>query len=231
MTNRAVVLLSGGLDSGVTLAIAQEDGNELYALTFDYGQKHAKEVESAKKLAEYYKVKKHMILRIPLEEIAESSLTTEEAPIPEDRTVEEMTITIPSTYVPGRNIVLLSYALSWAETVHADTIYIGTHTQDYSGYPDCRPEFLRAFQNVSALGTRRGAEGREIELKYPIIDMTKAQIVARGAELKVPFELTWSCYKGGEKACGVCDSCKFRLTGFKELGLEDPLEYEAHEDM
>lgn len=231
MTNGAVVLLSGGLDSCVTLAIAREDGNELYALTFDYGQKHAKEVESAKKLAEYYKVKRHMFLRIPLGEIAESALTTEEVPVPENRSVEEMTLTIPSTYVPGRNIVLLSYALSWAETVHADSIYIGAHTQDYSGYPDCRPEFLKAFQNAAALGTRRGAEGKEIELKYPVIDMTKAQIVTRGAELEVPFELTWSCYKGGEKACGVCDSCKFRLTGFRDVGLKDPLEYEVYEHL
>ena len=231
MVNRAVVLLSGGLDSGVTLALAKEDGNDIYALTFDYGQKHAKEVESAKKLAEFYKAKKHLILRIPLGEVAESALTTEDESVPEERSVEEMTLTIPSTYVPGRNIVLLSYALSWAETVGADSIYIGAHTQDYSGYPDCRPEFLKAFQNAAKLGTRTGVEGREIDLRYPIIEMTKAQIVAKGSELGVPFELTWSCYKGGEKACGKCDSCQFRLRGFKEAGLEDPLEYETHEDM
>lgn len=231
MVNRAVVLLSGGLDSGVTLALAKEDGNDVYALTFDYGQKHAKEVESAKKLAEHYKAKKHLILRIPLGEVAESALTTEDESVPEERSVEEMTLTIPSTYVPGRNIVLLSYALSWAETMGADSIYIGAHTQDYSGYPDCRPEFLKAFQNAAKLGTRTGVEGREIDLRYPIIEMTKAKIVAKGSELGVPFELTWSCYKGGEKACGKCDSCQFRLRGFKEAGLEDPLEYETHEDM
>jgi 7-cyano-7-deazaguanine synthase len=168
-----------------------------------------------------------MILRIPLEEVAESALTSEEEPLPEHGTVEEMTITIPQTYVPGRNIVLLSYALSWAESVHADYIYIGAHTQDYSGYPDCRPEFLKAFQNMANLGTRRGAEGRQIELKYPIINMAKSEIISKGKELDVPFELTWSCYEGGDKACGKCDSCVFRLKGFDEVGLEDPLEYET----
>jgi 7-cyano-7-deazaguanine synthase len=223
----AVVLLSGGLDSCVTLAIAKEENDEVYALTFDYGQRHEKEVDSAKRLAEHYGVKKHMILKIPLGEVAESALTTAEETIPEHGSVEEMTINIPPTYVPGRNIVLLSYALSWAESVRADFIYIGAHTQDYSGYPDCRPEFLKAFQNMANLGTRRGAEGRQIELKYPIINMAKSEIIARGNELQVPFEVTWSCYEGGEKACGKCDSCLFRLKGFEEVGLKDPLEYEA----
>jgi 7-cyano-7-deazaguanine synthase len=223
----AVVLLSGGLDSCVTLAIAKQDNDEVYALTFDYGQRHEKEVESAKRLAGFYGVKKHMILRIPLEEVAESALTREEEPLPEHGTVEEMTLTIPPTYVPGRNIVLLSYALSWAESVHADYIYIGAHTQDYSGYPDCRPEFLKAFQNMANLGTRRGAEGRQIELRYPIINMAKSEIISKGRDLEVPFELTWSCYEGGEKACGKCDSCVFRLKGFDEVGLKDPLEYET----
>jgi 7-cyano-7-deazaguanine synthase len=223
----AVVLLSGGLDSCVTLAIAKGENDEVYALTFDYGQRHEKEVESAKKLAQYYGVKKHMILKIPLEEVAESALTREEEPLPERGTVEEMTITIPPTYVPGRNIVLLSYALSWAESVHADYIYIGAHTQDYSGYPDCRPEFLKAFQNMANLGTRRGAEGRQIELRYPIINMAKSEIITRGKGLDVPFELTWSCYEGRAKACGKCDSCVFRLKGFQEVEMKDPLEYET----
>jgi len=231
MSGRAVVLLSGGLDSCVTLAIAKQENEEVFAITFDYGQRHEREVESAKKLAEHYGVKKHLILRIPLGEVAESALTREEEPVPERGSVEEMTITIPSTYVPGRNIVLLSYALSWAESAHADSIYIGAHTQDYSGYPDCRPEFLKAFQNMANLGTRRGSEGRQIELKYPIVNMTKAQIVTKGNELGVPFELTWSCYRGGEKACGRCDSCQFRLKGFEEVGLKDPLEYEVREDL
>ncbi|MFQ6059848.1 MAG: 7-cyano-7-deazaguanine synthase QueC [Thermoplasmata archaeon] len=230
MRSKAVVLLSGGLDSGVTLAIAKEEDNDIYALTFEYGQKHKREVESARKLADFYRASKHLILHIPLGEVAESALM-EEGFVPETGLNEEMQTSIPPTYVPGRNIILLGYALSWAETLGARYIYIGAHTQDYSGYPDCRPEFLRAFQNVARLGTRTGVEGREIELRYPLIGMTKAQIVARGSELRVPFELTWSCYAGGKKACGRCDSCRFRLIGFKEAGLEDPLEYEAHEDL
>ncbi len=230
MTERAVVLLSGGLDSCVTLAIAKEENDEVYAITFDYGQRHEKEVESARRLGQHFGVVKHLILKIPLGEVAESSLTREDEPIPEHESVEEV-IEIPSTYVPGRNIVLLSYALSWAESVHADSIYIGAHTQDYSGYPDCRPEFLKAFENMANLGTRRGAQGKQIELKYPLINLSKAQIIQKGAELEVPFELTWSCYEGGARACGKCDSCKFRLGGFEEVGMKDPLEYETHGDM
>ena len=230
MGGRAVVLLSGGLDSCVTLAIAKEENDEVYAITFDYGQRHEKEVESARKLGQHYGVVKHLILKIPLDQVAESSLTREDQPIPQHESVEEV-IEIPSTYVPGRNIVLLSYALSWAESVQADSIYIGAHTQDYSGYPDCRPEFLKAFENMARLGTRRGAQGKQIELKYPVINLRKAQIIKKGAEMNVPFELTWSCYEGGAKACGKCDSCQFRLKGFEEVGMKDPLEYEAHGDM
>jgi len=222
---RCVVLLSGGLDSSTTLAIAINDGCEAHALTFDYGQRHRKEVESAKKIAEYYGVKQK-IIKIDLRSIGGSALT-DDIDVPE-RELEEIERGIPVTYVPARNTILLSYALAYAEVIDADYIYIGVNAIDYSGYPDCRPEYIRAFEEVARLGTRRGVEGKPVKIRTPLINMTKAEIIRKGMELGVPYELTWSCYRGGEKACGRCDSCLLRLKGFMEAGYEDPLEYETY---
>ncbi|MBS3781377.1 MAG: 7-cyano-7-deazaguanine synthase QueC [Candidatus Thermoplasmatota archaeon] len=223
--SKAVVLLSGGLDSSTTLGIANEEHEELHALTFLYGQKHEKEIKSAKKLAEHYSVKEHKFLDIPLSEIGKSSLLEGGEEIPEQER-GEIGEEIPSTYVPARNIIFLSYALSYAESVEADAIYIGATARDYSGYPDCRPEFFETFEKMAEKGTKRGIEGDPVQIRYPLIDKTKGDIVLKADELGVPLHLTWSCYRGGENACGKCDSCKLRLKGFEEAGLEDPIEYE-----
>ncbi|MFW6064978.1 MAG: 7-cyano-7-deazaguanine synthase QueC [Candidatus Natronoplasma sp.] len=224
--SKAVVLLSGGLDSSTTLGIANQEHEELYALTFLYGQKHEKEIRSAKKLGEYYSVEVHKFLDTPLSEIGQSSLLEggEEIPDQDEREIGEE---IPSTYVPARNIIFLSYGLSYAESIVADAIYIGATARDYSGYPDCRPEFYEAFEEMAERGTKRGVEGMPVSIRYPLIDMSKGEIVKKADELDVPLDLTWSCYRGGKKACGECDSCKLRLKGFEEAGLEDPIEYEG----
>jgi len=222
--SKAVVLLSGGLDSSTTLGMADEEHGELHALTFLYGQKHDKEIKSAKKLADHYSVKEHKFLDIPLSDIVKSSLLRDGDDIP-DYEEEEIGEKIPSTYVPARNIIFLSYALSYAESIEADSIYIGATARDYSGYPDCRPEFFDAFEKIAEKGTKRGVEGDPISIEYPLIDMTKGEIVKKANEIDVPLHLTWSCYRGEEKACGKCDSCKLRLKGFKEAGLEDPIPY------
>ena len=227
---KAVVLLSGGLDSSTCMAIAKDEGYELYALSFDYGQRHSRELESAKAIAEHFGAKEHKILRIDLRQIGGSALTDDSIDVPENRDEEHMADEIPVTYVPARNTILLSFALAYAEVIGADAIYIGANALDYSGYPDCRPEYYRAFEEVARLGTKRGVEGKPIEIKYPLINMTKAEIIRTGMRLGVPYELTWSCYKGGEKACGVCDSCKLRIKGFKEAGYKDPIEYEVDID-
>ncbi|MGM0404999.1 MAG: 7-cyano-7-deazaguanine synthase QueC [Thermoplasmatota archaeon] len=222
--SKAVVLLSGGLDSSTTLGIANEGHEEIYALTFRYGQKHDKEIQCAKELADYYSVKEHIIINTQLEKIAKSSLLNDgDIPILDEN---EIGNTIPTTYVPARNIIFLSYALSYAESVDAETIYIGATAVDYSGYPDCRPEFFEAFKTMAMKGTKRGTEGKQIDIKTPLIDKSKSEIIKRGVELSVPYQKTWSCYRGGVKACGTCDSCKLRLKGFEEAGLTDPLEYE-----
>ncbi len=224
---KAVVLLSGGLDSSTCMGIAKNEGYELYALSFDYGQRHGRELESAKKIAAHFGAREHKILKIDLTQIGGSALTDENIEIPENRDTEHMADEIPVTYVPARNTILLSFALAYAEVTDADAIYIGANALDYSGYPDCRPEYYTAFEEVARLGTKRGVEDRPIEIKYPLINMTKAEIIKTGMKLGVPYELTWSCYKGGKKACGVCDSCRLRIKGFREAGYRDPLEYET----
>jgi 7-cyano-7-deazaguanine synthase len=223
---KAVVLLSGGLDSTVTLAKAKEEGYEVYSLSFDYGQRHDKELESAKKIAEWFKVEDHKVLKIDLIQIGGSALTDKSVEVPEKRKLEEIGEDIPITYVPARNTILLAFAIGYAEVIDADAVFIGANALDYSGYPDCRPEYFEAIQKVADLGTKKGVEGKPIQIKTPLINMTKAEIVKEGARLNVPFQTTWSCYKGGEKACGKCDSCILRLKGFKEVGIEDPMEYE-----
>ncbi|TLZ67266.1 MAG: 7-cyano-7-deazaguanine synthase QueC [Methanobacteriota archaeon] len=222
---RAIVLLSGGLDSSTALAMTVKEGREVHALTIDYGQRHHKEIEAAKKVAKHLGVRSHKVLRIDLADIAGSALTDKNVRVPTQRTLEEMGRGIPVTYVPARNTIFLGLALAYGESIDADEIVIAANWQDSSGYPDCRPEFYRAFAEVARLGTKRGVEGRPIKVVTPVIAMTKADIVRKGEELGVPWRLTWSCYLGGEKACGVCDSCQLRLKGFKEAGVKDPLPY------
>ncbi len=225
MADRAVVLLSGGMDSATALAVARSEGLDVIALTFDYGQRHRREVDAARKVARHFGVRDHRIVTLDLGAIGGSALTDAQIKVPEQRSLEEIGQGIPPTYVPARNTILLSYALGLAEASGARAIYIAANAVDTSGYPDCRPEFYAAFREVARLGTKRGVEGDAIEIRTPLIAMSKADIVRRGEELKVPWRLTWSCYQGGERACGVCDSCQLRLKGFKEAGVKDPLPY------
>ena len=224
---RAVVLLSGGMDSATALAMTKADGFDIVALTFDYGQRHRKEVGAARRVAKHFGVRDHRIVKLDLTEIGGSALTDARIRIPEQRSLEEIGRGIPTTYVPARNTILLSYALGLGEATGADALVIAANAIDSSGYPDCRPEYYRAFQEVARLGTKRGVEGEVIEIRTPLIHMSKADIVRRGEELRVPWALTWSCYHGRAKACGVCDSCQLRLKGFREAGVKDPLPYEG----
>lgn len=221
----AVVLLSGGMDSATALAMTQAEGVEVLALTVDYGQRHRKEIEAARRLAKHFHVKDHRIVAMDLAGIGGSALTDARIPLPRERSLDRIGKDIPSTYVPARNTVLLAYALGLAEAAGASSIVIAANAIDYSGYVDCRPEFYEAFQEVARLGTKRGVEGDIIGIRTPLIRMTKADIVRKGEALHVPWELTWSCYMGGAKACGVCDSCQLRLKGFREAGVDDPIPY------
>ena len=223
----AIVLLSGGLDSSTVLALAKERGYDVVALTFDYGQKHKRELNSSRKLARHFKAKEHIIVPLSLGELLRSSLTRESMSIPENRTEEEISSGVPSTYVPSRNIIFLSIAASIAESRGAEAIFIAANSVDFSGYPDCTAEFMSAFQRTLDVGTKAGREGRGIRIEAPILTKSKGDIVREAIRLKVPMEDTWSCYKGGVKACGKCDSCLLRLRGFSEAGIRDPLEYEG----
>ena len=223
----AIVLLSGGLDSSTVLALAKERGYEIAALTFDYGQKHIRELNSARKIAKHFKVKEHIVVPLNVGSLLKSSLTRNSMSIPQNRTKEEISSEVPSTYVPARNIVFLSIAASIAESRGAKAIFIASNSVDFSGYPDCTPEFISAFQRTLDVGTKSGMEGLGIRVEAPMITKSKAEIVREAVRLKVPLEDTWSCYKGGVKACGRCDSCLLRLKGFSEAGLIDPLEYEV----
>jgi 7-cyano-7-deazaguanine synthase len=222
---RAVVLLSGGLDSTVAAALAREQGHELHPLSFDYGQRHRRELHSARDVAKALGARSHTILAVPVGQLGGSALTEKAIAVPTGRSEAQMGADIPATYVPARNIVFLSLALGLAEVKDADSIFIGANALDYSGYPDCRPEFFAAFEEAARLGTKRGVEGRPIRVRVPLQTMTKADIVREGLRLKAPLDLTWSCYQGGEKACGVCDSCVLRLKGFREAGAVDPIAY------
>ena len=220
---KAVVLLSGGLDSTTCMAVAKEHGREPYPISFDYHQRHSIELDGAKKVAAFYKVKKHLIIETNMESIGGSALTDEAIGVPEGDTSRQ---SVPVTYVPARNLIFLSYALGYAEVIGARYVYIGVNSVDYSGYPDCRPEFIRHFQAVADYSTEAASEGKRIEIVAPLQELSKADIVRLAARLAVPLELTHSCYNGGEKACGICDSCKLRLQGFAEAGVADPIEYE-----
>src|SRR2546426_9398311 len=225
VASRAVVLLSGGLDSATALALTLEEGRHVLGLSFDYGQRHRKEAGAAKRLAKHFRVADHRIATMDLTAIGGSALTDKQIAVPSQRSLDEIGKGIPITYVPARNTILLSYALGLAEASGATAIVIAANSIDYSGYVDCRPEFYAAFQEVARLGTKRGVEGDVIEVRTPLIRMSKADIVRKGEALGVPWALTWSCYHGRAKACGVCDSCQLRRKGFREAGIEDPLPY------
>ena len=221
----AVVLLSGGLDSATVLAIAKSQGYAPYALSFSYGQRHAYELEAAKRVAASLGVLEHRIASIDLRVFGGSALTADLA-VPKGRAAEEMAHGIPITYVPARNTIFLSFALAWAEVLAANDIFLGVNALDYSGYPDCRPEFIRAFEKLANLATKAGVEGRQrLTIHTPLIAMTKAQIVATGIHLGVDYALTSSCYDPSPTGapCGQCDSCTLREKGFRENGIEDPL--------
>ena len=225
MSGKAVVLLSGGLDSTTCMAIAHAAGEEIYPLTFHYGQKHRLELEAAKKVAAYYGVAdRHRIVDLA-GLLSGSSLLDPDRPIPVGRSEAEMARAIPSTYVPARNTVFLALALAQAEPLGAQNIYIGVNAVDFSGYPDCRPEFIRAFQEVIAVGTLAGVEGRGIRIQAPLLYLSKAEIIKEGLRLGAPYHLTYSCYQGVMPACGVCDACILRRKGFREAGAADPLPY------
>jgi 7-cyano-7-deazaguanine synthase len=227
---KAVCLISGGIDSCVTAYIAKSKGYDVFALSFNYGQRHKKEIEYAKKIAQSVKAKKHVIFDINLDGFGGSSLVDKSLDVETDHKLEEIGKNIPNTYVPARNTIFLSIALAYAEAVDADAIFIGVTATDYSGYPDCRPEYIKAFQNMVNLATKKCVEGESIEIKAPLLNLSKAEIIKKGKKLGVPFDETWSCYLGEDKACGKCDSCLLRLKGFKEAGLEDPVKYEKLPD-
>jgi len=220
---KAVVLTSGGLDSAVTAAIAIADGYECHCLILNYGQRHSAEISCAKKVASSLNAAASLILDIDFQTIGHSALTTS-IPVPKNSTVENVGKNIPSTYVPARNTVFLSIALAWAESLGAPAIFFGANVLDYAGYPDCRPEFLDAFNKMAHLGTKQGVEGRPITVYAPLLQLTKTEIIRKGIELGVKFELTHSCYDPSpqDKPCGECDSCLLRKKGFQDAGILDP---------
>ncbi len=226
MSRKAVVLLSGGIDSTTTLAIAKHQGFQVYAISFRYGQRHALELECAKKIAAHFQVEKHLIFDLDFRKIGGSALT-DNLEVPKLRDLSNIAGDIPVTYVPARNIILLSITLGWAETLGAYDIFIGANVLDYSGYPDCRPEFISAFENIANLGTKAGTEGNRFSIHAPLIRMTKAQIIQKGFELGVNYSMTISCYDPSPdgKSCGSCDSCLLRKKGFLEAGIPDPTSY------
>lgn len=223
---KAVILVSGGLDSTTCLAMAKKQGYELYAFTLFYGQRHKVELKAARKVAKAYRVKKHLELEVPLTAFGGSALTDAKIKVPKQRSLREIGKGIPSTYVPARNTVFLSLAMAWAEALGAEHIFIGVNALDYSGYPDCRPEFIRAFEKLAKLATKKGVEGKwKLKIHTPLISMNKAQIIKAGLKLKVNYGLTHSCYdpKPNGSPCGRCDSCLLRAKGFKEAGKTDPV--------
>jgi len=218
--------VSGGIDSTTTLAIAIADGYETYALSFDYGQRHQIETKAARRVADSLGVKEHRVAKIDLRVFGGSALT-DDLDVPKQRSDVEIGRSIPITYVPARNTIFLAYALAWAEVIPANDIFLGVNAIDYSGYPDCGPEFIEAFENVANLGTKAGVEGRRFQIHTPLIKFSKAEIIRKAVELRVDLSLTHSCYDPTPEglACGECDSCLLRLKGFREAGLKDPVRY------
>ena len=227
MTRTAVVLLSGGLDSATVGAVARRDGFDIYALSFKYGQRHAVELDAGRRVAARLGVRDHKIVPIDLRAFGGSALT-DDIDVPKDRCHEDMADSIPETYVPARNTIFLSFALAWAEVLGSSDIFIGVNALDYSGYPDCRPEFIEAFQNMARLATKTGVEGStEVTIHMPLVSLTKAQIIQMGVGLGVDYSLTVSCYDPDDKAaaCRHCDSCLLRSKGFQDAGIDDPTLY------
>jgi 7-cyano-7-deazaguanine synthase len=224
----AVVLLSGGLDSTTTLAIAIAQGYATYALSFDYGQRHKIEIEAARRIVKSLGAQKHRVVEIDNRLFGDSALT-DDVDVPKSRSEKEISAGIPVTYVPARNIIFLSHALAWAEMIPAGHIFLGVNAIDYSGYPDCRPEFIAMFETLANIGTKAGVEGRRFQIHAPLIKMSKAQIVRKAIELDVDLALTHSCYDPTPegRACGQCDSCQLRRKGFREAGVIDPIKYAA----
>jgi 7-cyano-7-deazaguanine synthase len=222
----AVVLLSGGLDSTTTLAIARSEGFAVNAMTFAYGQRHHVEVAAARRLTEALGVERHLVVPIDLRVFGGSALTAD-LPVPKDRSTEEMSSSIPITYVPARNTIFLSYALAWAEVLGVSDLFLGVNALDYSGYPDCRPEYITAYERMANLATRAAVEGRRLTIHAPLLHLSKADIIRKGNDLHVDYALTSSCYEPDDRgrACGRCDSCRLRLKGFAEAGLRDPAPY------
>lgn len=224
---RAVVLVSGGLDSATALAIARAEGLDLYALSVDYGQRHSVELEGARAVAERFGVVKHVIVDLDLAQFGGSALTSD-IPVPKSRDLEASSTEIPVTYVPARNTIFLSLALAWAEVLEAESIILGVNAVDYSGYPDCRPEYVEAFQRMATLAIKPGVEGRQpLAIRAPLLHLTKSQIIRKGLELGVDYSMTISCYDPSDAgvACGECDACQLRLKGFAENGVPDPAPY------
>ncbi|VAW69611.1 7-cyano-7-deazaguanine synthase [hydrothermal vent metagenome] len=219
---KAVVLVSGGLDSTTVLAVAIAEGYECYALSFDYGQRHSSELVAAKTITELMSVVEHQTLHLDLNVFGGSALTDTDIAVPHNPTQG-----IPVTYVPARNTIFLSMAMAWAEVLQADNIFIGVNAVDYSGYPDCRPEFIKAFEKMANLATKAGVEGHHLQIKTPLIDLSKAEIIQMGLERDVDYSLTVSCYEADTqgRACGVCDSCRLRRKGFEDAGVNDPTRY------
>jgi len=221
---KAVVLLSGGLDSATCLAYALSKGYECYALSIDYGQKQRAELHAAKAIAKYFHVKKHEVIKLPIGKLGGSALTDEKIKVPEYQDSGE----IPVTYVPARNTIFLSIALGWAEIVEANTIFVGVSSIDYSGYPDCRPEYIKAFQKLANLATKSAVEGQPIRINTPLIYLSKAKTIELGHKLNVDYSMTVTCYQADDqgRACGYCDSCELRKQGFKNAGVQDPTRYQ-----
>jgi 7-cyano-7-deazaguanine synthase len=220
---KAVILLSGGLDSATALAMAKDQGYECYALSFNYGQRHAAELNAAAKVVSAFNVIEHKTIDLDLTQIGGSALTDNSIDVPESATEG-----IPVTYVPARNTIFLSYALAWAEVLKINNIFIGVNAVDYSGYPDCRPEYIQAFERMASLATKSGVEGTKLTIHTPLIDLSKADIIQQGNKLNVDYALTISCYQVDEDggACSVCDSCRFRKEGFENAGIPDPTHYQ-----
>lgn len=220
--NKAIVLVSGGLDSTTTLAIAKDLGFDCYALSFNYGQRHISELNAAKKVAESFNVIDYKVINLDMGQIGGSALTDSTIAVPEIHAEG-----IPVTYVPARNTIFLSYALAWAEVIDANDIFIGVNAVDYSGYPDCRPEYIKAYEQLATLATKAGVEGASFKIHTPLIELSKADIIKKGTSLNVDYALTVSCYQADAdgKACGVCDSCRFRKEGFAEANIADPTCY------
>ena len=224
---KSVVLLSGGLDSTTTLALARQAGFDLFCLTFDYGQRHRVELDRARDIARHFGAMDHQIVKIDLRQFGGSALT-DSIDVPTDRNQEEMSAEIPITYVPARNTIFLSFCLAYAEVKEANDIFIGVNAVDYSGYPDCRPEFIAAFETLANLATKAGVEGKEsLKIHTPLIELSKAKIIQKGLDLGVNYAMTHSCYNPADEgiSCGACDSCQLRLKGFQEAGVEDPIKY------